>query len=221
MLNIFQACSNLASVTIPDGVTSIGRSAFENCSSVDGFTIPQTVDTIGAYAFFNCKGVLNVNCDIQDASYFDGPFAGSRFSLINIGNGVTSIGEAVFRNCSSVVGVTLPETIANIGISAFEGCRKLTNITCFAVVPPVIHESTFENKTYNYANLFIPENTKEVYQAATGWERFLLISDELPNGIQKVTNEKLSKIYDINGHELKTLQHGINIVDGRKVLISD
>lgn len=202
-------------------MTSIGRSAFENCSSVDGFTIPQTVDTIGAYAFFNCKGVLNVNCDIPDASYFNGPFAGSRFSLINIGNGVTSIGEAVFRNCSSVVGITLPETIANIGISAFEGCSKLTNITCFAVVPPVIHESTFENKTYNYANLFIPENTKEVYQAAMGWERFLLISDELPNGIQKVTNEKLSKIYDINGHELKTLQHGINIVDGRKVLISD
>ena len=41
----------LASITIPQGVTSIGGSAFSNCTSLASITIPQGVTSIGSSAF--------------------------------------------------------------------------------------------------------------------------------------------------------------------------
>ena len=52
----FSDCSSLASITIPDGVTSIDDSAFYNCSSLASITIPDGVTSIGGYAFQGCYG---------------------------------------------------------------------------------------------------------------------------------------------------------------------
>ena len=45
---------------IPDGVTSIGYSAFYNCSSLTSVTIPSSVTSIGSYAFMNCSNLVTV-----------------------------------------------------------------------------------------------------------------------------------------------------------------
>ena len=47
----------LASITIPQGVTSIGSSAFSNCTSLASITIPQGVTSIGSSAF----GLIGTN----------------------------------------------------------------------------------------------------------------------------------------------------------------
>lgn len=43
------------SVTIPEGVTSIGRWAFGDCSSLHAVIVPKSVTSIGAYAFDDCE----------------------------------------------------------------------------------------------------------------------------------------------------------------------
>ena len=50
----FSDCSGLTSVTIPDGVTSIGNGVFSGCSGLTSITIPDSVTSIGSYAFYNC-----------------------------------------------------------------------------------------------------------------------------------------------------------------------
>ena len=47
----FYKCNGLTSITIPNGVTSIGDGAFYNCSSLTSITIPNSVTSIGDYAF--------------------------------------------------------------------------------------------------------------------------------------------------------------------------
>jgi len=49
----------LTSITIPEGVTSIGANAFER-SSLTSITIPESVTSIGVSAFLNCSSLISV-----------------------------------------------------------------------------------------------------------------------------------------------------------------
>ena len=102
----FSDCSRLTSVTIGDGVTSIGPFAFKNCSSLTSITIPNSVTSIDSYAFYNCSNLTSVT----------------------IPNSVTSIGEDAFSDCSSLTSITIPNSVTSIGAGAFFGCRRLTSI---------------------------------------------------------------------------------------------
>ena len=49
----FYGCAGLTSVTIPEGVTTIGASAFENCVNLENITFPDSLENIGVNAFKN------------------------------------------------------------------------------------------------------------------------------------------------------------------------
>ena len=56
----FHGCTSLTSVTIPNGVTSIREYAFYNCTSLTSVTIPNSVTSIGDLAFFDCSSLTDV-----------------------------------------------------------------------------------------------------------------------------------------------------------------
>ncbi len=94
------------SYSIPDGVTSIGNSAFLTCAGLKGVTIPNSVTNIGIDAFYSCNALAN----------------------IAIPGGVTSIGESAFYDCTSLTDIEIPNSVTDIGIYAFESCLNLTNV---------------------------------------------------------------------------------------------
>jgi len=49
--------------------------------------------------------------------------------FIDIYTPSTSIGSSDFSNCTTLVGITLPNSIISIGLNAFSGCTSLTDIT--------------------------------------------------------------------------------------------
>ena len=50
----------MESITIPDGVISIGHDAFSRCNSLVSITIPDSVTSIGNYAFSNCSNLTDI-----------------------------------------------------------------------------------------------------------------------------------------------------------------
>ncbi len=125
----FYGCSSLTSITIPNGVTSIGNATFSGCSSLMSITLPNSVTSIGNATFSGCSSLMSITLpnsvtSIGNATFYDC----SSLTSITIGKGVTSIGEYAFRGCSSLTSITLPNSVTSIGNSAFYGCSSLTSI---------------------------------------------------------------------------------------------
>jgi len=66
----FSWSSNLESIVIPEGVTSIGREAFYYCSNLKEITLPSTLETISTYAFYNCNGLSSITLP-ENLSFID------------------------------------------------------------------------------------------------------------------------------------------------------
>ena len=109
----FHRHTNLTSVVIPNGVTSIRKSLFDGCRALTSVTLPDSVTSIEDFAFKFCGNLTNVT----------------------IPNRVARIGTSAFHGCASLSGVTIPSSVISIGSVVFSGCIKLTSITVDAKNP--------------------------------------------------------------------------------------
>ena len=182
----FYGCSKLTSVTIPNSVTSIGDYAFYECSSLTSITIGKSVTSIGDYAFFGCSSLTSVTIN-SDAivnkfySYDDNisNIFGSQVTEYIIGDDVNGIGPYAFYNydyCSSLISVTIPNSVTNIGEFAFYYCRKLTSITCEATTPPTLGSNVFYGVSTSIP-VYVPCGSENIYKAAYGWNEFTNIQE--------------------------------------------
>lgn len=127
---VFLGCTGITSVTIPNGVTNIGETAFSGCTGLASVAIPNSVTSIGNNAFYGCTGLTNFT--IPDSVTEIGHYAFqncSNLASVTIGSGVTAIGGQAFRDCSSLASVTIPDSVTRIGRYAFRDCTGLASVT--------------------------------------------------------------------------------------------
>ena len=126
----FYNCSSLTSITLPEGVTSIGIWAFRGCSSLTSITIPESVSVIGDCAFEDCSSLTDIAIPDSVTSIGDGTFLScSSLTSITIPDSVTWIGWGAFYGCSSLTSIVIPDSVTSIGGWAFRNCDSLTSVT--------------------------------------------------------------------------------------------
>ena len=116
-------CDSIYSVSLPNGITSIGNRSFSDCYNLVSITIPNTVTYIGNRAFADCIALTS----------------------ITLPNSLTSIAYKTFAGCTALASVTIPGSVTFIEEYAFEECRKLRDIYCYAATPPTAQTNSFAN----------------------------------------------------------------------------
>ena len=211
-------------------VTGIGSSAFSGCSALTSVVIPDSVTSIEYNAFYGCSSLQGVYitdlaawCKIAFEGYDANPLSNTYNLYLNeklvteliIPDGVTSIGDYAFYDCSLLTSITIPYGVTSIGDYAFYGCSLLTSITipygvtsigggafnsCTSITSIVIPDGvtsigkyTFYNCT-SLTNITIPDSVTSIGESAfNGCSS--LTSITIPDS---VTSIGVSAFYDCN-----------------------
>ena len=93
-------------ITIPLGISSIGKDCFSGNNNLVSVYIPDEVTSIDYAAFENCKNLRKVS----------------------IGTGLKSIGSSAFSGCQSLNEVNIPKYVENFGSGVFAACPNLSDV---------------------------------------------------------------------------------------------
>lgn len=210
---LFQPITAGEELTVKDGVETIGRLAITFSPVFKKIFLPASlteIEPLGmAYnmmlAQFGWKeGVtpalrtIGDNAFERDMSLLQMPYIAS----------LKSIGANAFLNDLLMEEAHIPAGCTP-ATDAFAHCVALQNVYAYAMQPQVIGDDTFKDiENIATAVLHVPEGTKALYKAAAGWNRFTIITEDIPTGINTVGEQTALRISRVEGGYM---------VDGMKV----
>ena len=111
---------------VPDGVTSIGPSAFKDCSELTSIILPDSVDSIGKDAFKGCHA-FHVENGIFIRDHTLHLYTGATMK-VTIPDGVKKIADYAFLGCETLFYLIVSDTVERIGEGAFQNCRNMERV---------------------------------------------------------------------------------------------
>jgi len=157
--------SEIRNVLICEGVLEIGFAAFSN-SDMESITIPESVTNIEKSAFVGCSKLKRIVIPQNISSLPDGLFADcTNLTEIILPNSLYKIPRFTFLSCTSLKTVSLPNTIIVIELSAFENCKSLETI----IMPPnlqCIENYAFATGSSSLTTIELPKSVSNIGEHA-------------------------------------------------------
>lgn len=119
----FWSCVNLASVTLPSTILTINMGAFEGCSSLTSITIPKNVQFIDGYAFYGAD-LQTVFSEIEDPFEIGGKSASPTFSESTFDNATLYVPIGTIDKYKATGGWKEFANIAEFDPSGINGIAK-------------------------------------------------------------------------------------------------
>lgn len=128
--NAFQECTNLQSITIPSGSTYLSDSMFSICRTLKCVSLPSGFNSVGTYTFNQCFGLEFITLP-NGLTYVGANSFYQCYSLhhITIPNGVTTLNNNIFQYCYGLLSVSLPNSVTFMGNYVFQYCYSLQSVT--------------------------------------------------------------------------------------------
>ena len=183
----FKNCTSLATLNLPQRLTSIDYDAFCGCTSLTSLSCPEhsRLIKIGDSAFYNCTELTTV--DIKDGlrQIAKNAFLNcSKLYQLNLGNQLEEIGANAFNGCDALIDLTIPASVKLIGTNAFKWNKSPVGNTYITfenpytwvtsssrrIEPESVHDSTWSGKVWRPEELY-SENPKEDWNAKYNSDR--------------------------------------------------
>lgn len=187
----FAYCRFGGTLTLHDGITSIGTRAFSEGYFKGGISLPSQLEVISEESFESCKfsGSLVLPAGVRVIGKRAFNWNSRLTGILEIPGNVISLGAGAFANCQGIEGVVIPESLETIksefGVSGtFEDCFGINRIVCKGVTPPVISDdfnvtgghSVFRGVSKENFTVEVPEAAVPNYRTSSGWKDFRRIS---------------------------------------------
>ena len=200
----FAGQSLLTTVDIPSSVTSLGSHAFSE-SGLKSMVMPNSIIGLGVNVFMNCRAM----------------------ETLVFSESLETIPGYLLKQCHALKSITIPASVKVVEEYALAYCNNIQSITFLSTTPPTIYPGSFEAHYHNYAiTIHVPEGCRDEYEYSTADQPFTNIVDDvkISTGISNVTLSNAdteSRIFRLNGTRVSSLQKGINIVNGKKVVVKN
>ena len=160
----FENCSTLTSLTIPASVKEVGENAFSGCNNIANVyyqgTVDQWLDITFESALFQDKNSnwyvngqlvkeLTLDSNVQANAFY----GVKSLKKVIIEEGVTSIENYAFRECTNLESITIPKSVFFIGSAICGGCN-LTEVIYNGTIEDWMKIEFHVSPPYTYANLF-------------------------------------------------------------------
>ena len=120
----------ITSVTIPNGVTTIGFCAFNGCIKLEKIKFSSNLDTVCENAFNNTKWFNNQSNGLVYVGKVAYKYKGDmpRNTKITVKSDTVSISESAFKDCANLTAILIPSSVKHIDKYAFYNCQGLTKL---------------------------------------------------------------------------------------------
>lgn len=173
-------------LNLHDGITAIGSGAFANTGLRGELNLPKNLEVISNDVFYNCdfSGELVLPKTLRTIGDKAFAYNWRLMGILEIPEGVISIGAGAFAQCRSLEGVIFPESLENIQYNsnwqddggAFQNCFGIGKIVCKSEIPAYIQDGVFHGVAKDNFTLEVPESAITLYQTAAGWRDFKRIA---------------------------------------------
>ena len=160
----FDNCLTLKKIVLPDGLVSIGESAFKDCG-LEEIIIPDSVTELGDYAFLGCarasKVVIGNGITDEDVE-LTGVFTRVSPQILVVGDGIVNV--SAFVQVNSLYSLTIGANARKI--EGFASSKYLTSIYCKSIHVPEIKYSKLSASTFPFNDgmkIYVPRESYDFY----------------------------------------------------------
>lgn len=129
-MNLFSGCESLKRVKFPAGISRLGLGTFRDCTSLTEMELPENLKGINAEMFQGCTSLKKIT--IPKDVFFLGANAFEKctsLEIIELPEGLKKIEIGVFQECINLKELQIPDSVNEISNLAFKGCTGLKEIS--------------------------------------------------------------------------------------------
>lgn len=202
---LFADCINLTYLSLPDSLVSLAGNAFNNCASMPELTIPASVTSGLGFTTFcsGCKKLSKITVAEANTVYssLDGVLynkdkstilrypCGNPASLYSFPNTIAEVGVGAFEGCSYLSSITMTENLKVVKNAAFKGCSALTSV----ILPSMVTDLggyAFENCSRLGSvtlPMFVPEIGYSTFKNCSSLNNIVI-----PTSVSEIRSEAFS-----------------------------